>query len=98
MSDYPFNPFMDAPLPPDEAVSSPKDQLTQLKGTVEHIIYANEDNGYTVLDFGLDDDVVTACGIMPYVSDGDSLILWGDPHFHFLDPATRNHRYIQVTS
>ena len=83
MPDYPnnynpYNPFADAPLPPEEKANAPKDQLTQLKGTVEHIIYANEDNGYTVLDFGLDDDVVTACGIMPYVSDGDSLILWGN--------------------
>ena len=78
MSDYPYNPYADAPLPPEETVSAPKDQLTRLKGTVEHIIYANEDNGYTVLDFGLEDDVVTACGTMPYVSDGDSLILWGN--------------------
>ena len=78
MSDHPYNPYADAPLPPEETVSAPKDQLTRLKGTVEHIIYANEDNGYTVLDFGLEDDVVTACGTMPYVSDGDSLILWGN--------------------
>ena len=78
MSDYPDNPYMDAPPPPEEAMPAPKDQLTRLKGTVEHIIYANEDNGYTVLDFGLEDDVVTACGTMPYVSDGDSLILWGN--------------------
>ncbi len=55
-----------------------RDTLARLKGTVEHIIYANEDNGYTVLDFGLEDDVITACGIMPYISDGDSLILWGN--------------------
>ncbi len=67
------------PLPPEEQETSrPRDGLTQLKGTVEHIIYSNEDNGYTVMDVGLEDDVVTACGIMPYVSDGDSLILWGN--------------------
>ena len=55
----------------------PRDGLTQLKGTVEHIIYANEENGYTVLDFGMEDDVITACGVMPYIGEGDSLILWG---------------------
>ena len=62
----------------DPSETPVKETLTQLKGTVEHIIYANEDNGYTVLDFGLEDDVITACGIMPYVSDGDSLVLWGN--------------------
>ena len=64
--------------PPEPELTRPKDGLTQLKGTVEHIIYSNEDNGYTVMDVGLEDDVITACGIMPYVSDGDSLILWGN--------------------
>ena len=62
----------------ESPAASPKDGLTQLKGSVEHIIYANEDNGYTVLDFGLEDDVITACGIMPYISEGDGLILWGN--------------------
>ena len=75
MYDTPWFPPME---PPEQEVSRPKDGLTQLKGTVEHIIYSNEDNGYTVMDVGLEDDVITACGIMPYVSDGDSLILWGN--------------------
>ena len=75
MHDYPPLPPLDAPMTGGE--DSAKESLTQLKGTVEHIIYANEDNGYTVMDFGLDDDVITACGILPYVTDGDSLILWG---------------------
>lgn len=60
---------------PSETV---RDGLTCIKGTVEHIIYANEDNGYTVFDVGLEDDVITATGIMPYVNTGDSLVLWGN--------------------
>ena len=75
MYDTPWFPPME---PPEQEVNRPKDGLTQLKGTVEHIIYSNEDNGYTVMDVGLEDDVITACGVMPYVSDGDSLILWGN--------------------
>ena len=75
MYDEPYYPPTD---PADGSAASPKDGLTRLKGTVEHIIYANEDNGYTVLDFGLEDDVVTACGILPYISEGDGLILWGN--------------------
>ena len=69
---------LDPPEPPEQKSTAPKDGLTQIKGTVEHIIYCNEDNGYTVMDVGLEDDIVTACGIMPYISDGDSLILWGN--------------------
>ena len=76
MYDHPPLPPLDAPMTGGE--DSLKESLTRLKGTVEHIIYANEDNGYTVLDFGLEDDVITACGILPYVTDGDSLILWGN--------------------
>ncbi len=75
MYNEPYYPPTD---PADGSAASPKDGLTRLKGTVEHIIYANEDNGYTVLDFGLEDDVITACGTMPYIGDGDSLILWGN--------------------
>ena len=75
MNDYPPLPPLDTPMVGGDG--SFKESLTKLTGTVEHIIYANEDNGYTVLDFGLEDDVITACGILPYVSDGDSLILWG---------------------
>lgn len=75
MYDEPYYPPTD---PADGSAASPKDGLTRLKGSVEHIIYANEDNGYTVLDFGLEDDVVTACGILPYISEGDGLILWGN--------------------
>ena len=74
MYDHPY-------FPPSEEIggenTAARDGLVQLRGTVEHIIYCNEDNGYTVMDVGLEDDVVTACGILPYVSDGESLILWG---------------------
>ena len=53
--------------------------LIKLGGSVEHIIYANEENGYMVCDFGTDDDdLITITGIMPYVSEGDSLIVYGE--------------------
>ncbi len=87
MSDELFWSPEDAPLPePPSGVpgsgkataSAARDSLTQLKGTVEHIIYVNDDNGYTVLDFGMEDDVITACGILPYIGEGDALILWGN--------------------
>ncbi len=53
------------------------EDMVELRGTVEHIIYTNEENGYTVMDVGLDDDVITACGILPYIGEGDAVILRG---------------------
>lgn len=56
-----------------------EDGLIKLSGSVEHIIYSNEENGYTVADFGTDDDdLITITGIMPYVNEGDSLIIYGE--------------------
>ena len=77
MYDHTSHPAFDAPVPQEAKEASPRDGMVRLQGTVEHIIYCNEDNGYTVMDVGLEDDLITACGVMPYVSDGDSLILWG---------------------
>ena len=56
---------------------SDAEDMIQIKGIVEHIIYTNEDNGYTVMDVGLEDDVITACGILPYINEGDAVILRG---------------------
>lgn len=56
------------------------EDMTRLEGAVEHIIYSNEENGYTVFDFGIEEsgELITAQGILPYVGSGDSLILWGN--------------------
>ncbi len=63
----------------NEIPAAPGDGLIRLAGVIEHVIYASEDTGYTVMDVGLEegDEVVTACGICPYAGDGDSVILWG---------------------
>ena len=43
--------------------------LVQINGSVEQVIYSNEDNGYAICDFGTDDDdLITITGIMPYVN------------------------------
>ena len=51
--------------------------LEKLEGAVEQIIYSNEENGYTVCDMSTEDDVVTVCGIMPMLNEGDSLCVYG---------------------
>ena len=37
----------------------------QLEGTVEAITYRNDENGYTVLKFNTDYDIITAVGSFP---------------------------------
>ena len=52
--------------------------LVQINGSVEQVIYSNEDNGYAICDFGTDDDeLVTIVGTLPYISEGDTLSVFG---------------------
>ena len=49
-----------------------------VSGLVEAIVYRNDKNDYTVLEMtGDDDSMITATGILPYVSEGEELILYG---------------------
>ncbi len=63
----------------ETAPNAVSDNLLRLDGVVEYIIYNNEDNGYTVMDFGIEEsgELITAQGILPYVTAGESLTLWG---------------------
>ncbi len=52
--------------------------LEKLTGTVEGVIYHNEENGYAILDFGTsEDELITVVGTLPYVGEGDTLTLYG---------------------
>ncbi len=53
--------------------------LIKISGSIEHIIYTNEENGYTVCDMGTDDDdMITVTGIMPYIAEGDAITVYGE--------------------
>ncbi len=53
-------------------------ELTELTGTVNTIIYKNEENGYTVLRMTDENgEVVTVVGCFPFASAGESLVLSG---------------------
>ncbi len=59
-------------------------ELETFQGTVEAIIYENRENGYTVFDISseTDNDIITACGIMPGTVVGDKLKLMGGWAIH----------------
>ena len=49
-----------------------------ISGTIEDIVYRNEHNDYTVLEMtGDDGSMITAVGALPFVAEGEELILYG---------------------
>ena len=70
MADWIDEGFMQGPVD-DQGVLN-------LTGSIEHVIYANEENGYAICDLGTDtDDLVTVTGIMPYIAEGDVVSVFG---------------------
>lgn len=56
--------------------------MEEIQGYVEHIIFRNADNGYTVLNLISDDEEITCVGIFPAVSEGEILLLRGEVTEH----------------
>ena len=57
--------------------SNNNEALFELSGQVESIIYRNDENGYTVLELAGEDEMITATGVMPLVSVGETVKLYG---------------------
>lgn len=55
-----------------------KNRQNQLTGTVEHIVFCNDDNGWTVLELDTGDTIETVVGVLPRVQVGENLRLQGD--------------------
>lgn len=52
--------------------------LLRIAGSIEHVIYSNEENGFSICDLGTEtDDLVTITGILPYVGEGDLVTVYG---------------------
>ena len=50
----------------------------QLAGVVEHIVYRNEENGWTVLELADDDEFHKVVGFLPAIQVGESVTLSGE--------------------
>lgn len=69
MADFDAN-FMQGPM--DEI------GMVKLSGSIERVIYANDENGYAICDLGTDtDELVTITGTLPYIGEGDTVTVWG---------------------
>lgn len=56
---------------------SDNETLLELSGQVEEIIYRNEENGYTVIELMGEESMITATGVMPMLSVGEAVKLYG---------------------
>ncbi len=52
-------------------------ELYELCGQVESVVYRNEQNGYTVIELAGESEMITAVGIMPLISAGEQVKLYG---------------------
>lgn len=56
--------------------------MEEVKGYVDHIVFRNEDNGYTVFQLTNEDGEVTCVGTFPYISEGELLKISGEYTVH----------------
>ena len=47
--------------------------MEKLEGYVDHIIYRNAENGYTVMVMLADQEEVTCVGVLSYIGEGEKL-------------------------
>lgn len=60
-----------------------KDAKEEVTGTVESVVYRNEQNGYTILEVSTDKkELVTVVGTMPFVSEGENITVRGSYVVH----------------
>ena len=56
----------------------------EISGTVESVVFRNEQNGYTILEVFSEErgEIVTVVGTMPFVGEGESIAVRGSFVFH----------------
>jgi exodeoxyribonuclease V alpha subunit len=55
-----------------------EEEYVSLAGTIENIIYRNNDNGWTVIELNCEDELITVVGSISQVSAGDELKVQGE--------------------
>lgn len=53
-------------------------QLQELTGTVERVVFRNEENGWTVLELSCEQEIQTVVGVLPMASVGERLLVRGE--------------------
>ena len=58
------------------------EEIIELRGTIEDIIFHNGDTGFTVIDLSVNDELVTAVGVLPGLSVGEIVRVRGKWDYH----------------
>ncbi len=53
-------------------------EFVEIQGTVEDVIFHNDDSGFTVLELTTEDEYITAVGVLPEITAGEELRLRGN--------------------
>jgi exodeoxyribonuclease V alpha subunit len=56
--------------------------MLEFVGTVDGIVFRNDDNGYSVIRFASEGDVITLVGYMPLIREGENLKVTGEWVYH----------------
>ncbi len=75
--------------------------LLKLTGTVEHIIYKNEDTGFTVLELDCSGELIVSVGEFAGIEEGEELVLTGNytthPTYGYQFKASMHERRLPAT-
>ena len=52
--------------------------MPEIQGTIEDIVFQNEENGYIIAHLNDNKEKITVVGIVPYISEGQNLKLTGE--------------------
>ncbi len=58
-------------------MNTTNNELYELSGQVESIVYRNDENGYTVIELAGESEMITAVGTMPLINVGEHVKLYG---------------------
>lgn len=56
--------------------------MTEIRGTIEDVVFSNSETGFTVIDLAADNELITAVGILPAVSAGELIRVQGTWDYH----------------
>ena len=59
-----------------------EEKALRLEGIVEHVLFTNEKNGYTVLELDVDGSLVTVVGEIGTAEEGERLLVEGEYQNH----------------
>lgn len=58
------------------------DELIHVEGSVENVVFTNDKNGYCVIDLDADGEMLTVCGDLGVIEEGEILIVEGNYEVH----------------